>query len=891
MASEEGGFGLLTLGPWRPPRPADRQRLEALLAYHRPGGFDREQLLKALAPATAGGDGLLEAHIRLALARGEPSERATEWFRGALQALPQETPPFFSGYLHLLLAGTEGQAGDFPQAREAFHESLQAFEAGGHASWQAEASNELGILEMRAGRVTRALPHYHRAAALWRQLGREKDAALVLHNLGKAYFELDQLEEALHHLEDALELRQGPGLERERASTLTALGGVLNRQRKREQALSTLHRALELRRVANDTRGRAVTLTALGVTYKASGRSDEALLAYGEALQLQKQAGNLREQALVLNDLGWLYESLGQGDEASQAFRRALEIFTSIADRRWETLVHCGLAFAERRRGHLDVALVEIEKALERVELLRLLPAGQRLRHTVFASHQDLYEFYVDLLVELHHRYPNEGYAEAAFQAGERARARALLDTVAAEPAAATSADGASSWGSKDEEEALRREIEGLDGNRRRLMAHSPESPELLQLEADLRTRLAALTALREHRLLEATGHEPPTPTDRGLVSLEEIHRDLLQRSDLLLAYKLGRQRSFLWLLDGAHPTSPPEIFELPSRSRLEEAARQAYALLETPGRRQTRTRQTLQHLSDTLLAPVAQQLAGRSLLIVADGSLSYIPFAALPSPIDPERPLLLDHTIGYLPSASVATALRRRAQQPAASGALALIADPVFRVEDPRLRGVAKVSPPGQEPSQIPRRLTFASHEAEVLRKAAKGKETFLALGLDANRETVLGGALARYRLVHFATHGELDSEHPELSRLVLSQLHPDGSPRPGYLYTPEIYDLELAADLVVLSACRTALGKEVRGEGLVGLTQAFLEAGADRVLVSLWSVEDRATAELMGELYEGLLHRGLPAPQALREAQLQIRRRPGFEAPFFWAGFVVLG
>ena len=163
--------------------------------------------------------------------------------------------------------------------------------------------------------------------------------------------------------------------------------------------------------------------------------------------------------------------------------------------------------------------------------------------------------------------------------------------------------------------------------------------------------------------------------------------------------------------------------------------------------------------------------------------------------------------------------------------------------------------------------------------------------LGAAASREAALGGGLARYRYVHFATHGILDTAYPELSGLVLSLVDRRGRPENGFLRAHEIADLRLAADLVVLSACRTALGKEIRGEGLVGLTRAFLDAGAEGVLVSLWQVEDRATAELMRRFYKGMLREGLPPPAALRRAQVSLWRERSWQAPSYWAGFSLQG
>ena len=187
--------------------------------------------------------------------------------------------------------------------------------------------------------------------------------------------------------------------------------------------------------------------------------------------------------------------------------------------------------------------------------------------------------------------------------------------------------------------------------------------------------------------------------------------------------------------------------------------------------------------------------------------------------------------------------------------------------------------------------RLPFSREEAASIAALARPKDMLSATDFAANRSAALGAALADYRVVHFATHGLIDSERPELSGLVLSLVTDRGAPQDGFLRLHDIFNMRLNADLVVLSACQTALGKEIRGEGLVGLTRAFMYAGAPRVVASLWQVSDLATAELMKRFYPGMLQRHLPAAAALRAAQLDMSADPRWAPPYFWAGFVLQG
>ncbi|HEY7912881.1 MAG TPA: CHAT domain-containing protein, partial [Blastocatellia bacterium] len=316
-------------------------------------------------------------------------------------------------------------------------------------------------------------------------------------------------------------------------------------------------------------------------------------------------------------------------------------------------------------------------------------------------------------------------------------------------------------------------------------------------------------------------------------------------------------------------------------------------------------------------LAPVAQQLGNKRLVIVADGALQYVPFAMLPDPtLGKNQPLIVSHEVVSLPSASALAIQRAELQgRKPAPKMLAVIADPVFDRTDARLtRPATETDDKGQaltlndarsiehlaEKSDdkagttrrmvIPR-LPFTRQEASRLLALTPKDSSFGAIDFQANRKTVLKGELSQYRYVHFATHGLLDSERPGLSSLVLSMVDEKGQQQDGFLRANDIYNLKLPAELVVLSACQTGLGKEIKGEGLVGLTRGFMYAGAARVVVSLWNVNDRATAELMTKFYEKMLKRGERPAAALRAAQVEMWRQRQWQSPYYWAAFTLQG
>jgi len=293
------------------------------------------------------------------------------------------------------------------------------------------------------------------------------------------------------------------------------------------------------------------------------------------------------------------------------------------------------------------------------------------------------------------------------------------------------------------------------------------------------------------------------------------------------------------------------------------------------------------------VLGPVADAIGARTLVVVADGALQQIPFAALPLP--GRARLLIDaHTMVSSPSASVLPALGAM-RRPADHGPeLAILADPELGARPGRhepfsssalLRSMEDTGLRSLEPLQWTRR------EADAIAARLPAHRVVRALGPDASRTVAMGPEVARARIVHFATHALLDAKRPELSGIVLSDGDAAGSAGPGFLSLADISGMRLSAELVVLSACRTALGKEVRGEGLAGLTRGFMDAGARRVVGSLWSVPDAPTAALMSRFYALLLDEGRSPADALRDAQLALRSQRRFSAPQAWAGFVLHG
>jgi CHAT domain-containing protein len=374
-------------------------------------------------------------------------------------------------------------------------------------------------------------------------------------------------------------------------------------------------------------------------------------------------------------------------------------------------------------------------------------------------------------------------------------------------------------------------------------------------------------------------------------------------------------------------------VSELPARAEIEKVARRLYELL-TAQKRQMQTGapkgvsvveaeanypRVATELSGLVLAPVAERIKGKRLLIVSDGVLQYIPFAALPEPResdrlhDPPVPLIAEHEIINLPSASVLAQLRREVNRRKPHRAIAVLADPVFDTSDERVRVAQRskgmisgrsnsspslnhlngsVSDSGSGDGLVRlQRLIFTREEANSIMAAARDQPHLLALDFKANRAMATSEELSKYRIVHFATHGVLDNVRPEMSGLALSMVDEGGEPQNGFLGLEDVYNLDLPADLVVLSGCETGLGKEIQGEGLIGLARGFMYAGATRVIASLWGVDDFATAELFGRFYRNMMKNRMRPAAALRTAQIDMWKNRRWRFPFYWAAFQIHG
>jgi tetratricopeptide (TPR) repeat protein len=830
---------------------------------------------------------------------------------------------------------------DLHLAEQAYQQALQYFRQISEREREINTISNLARLYARSGAYQQALECAGQVLAFARQTGDQVKLRASLITLAQLYrysgelqkavdlnHEVVQLARTAHSLVNQAQMQEAQGLYGlglsyvalgEDVRGLVYLTEALAVQRRRGQDTSAFTTAIELHQ---------------GLVYLRRGAPQKALEIL-QPLVTRLSAERNALQGLVtlpnlvssLNHLGAAHFALGQYPEAQAAFQRSLTLNTSQNSLNTKMDAQLGLARIARAQQRWQEARAAGEQALVWCEKQQARIADPELRTALFATQRVAYEFQTDLLMQMSAQILTQRaeLQAAALHVSERARARTLLDLLS-NPGVTTAIT--------DNERDLRQKIETTDAALHRIPATDTAQRAALNRELTLLT-----TTLKQQQ--QSAQHGAFVRAQTLPLTLPELQRQVLDENTVLLEYALGAERSYLFVV------TPHQLhsYVLPPRARLEPQARALYELLESFARppafanfaawqkwlraRQRQYDQAAAQLSQILLGPASHLLSGKRVLIVPDGALHYVPFGALPSPPSPLRvsgfgfreqnpkretqnsklktqnaklkthnsqPLIADHEILTLPSASTLAVLRREALNRApATKTLAVFADPVYARSDERLAPASLLvrhdSFSGNSALRF-ERLPATGREATFISQLVPAQERVVAYGFDANYAAATSPDLNQYRYIHFATHGWLNSRHPEFSGLVLSQVDAQGVAQNGYLRTLDVFNLKLNAELVVLSGCRTALGKEVNGEGLIGLTRGFMYAGAQRVVASLWQVSDDATAMLMQQFYQGMLGKQKLAPAAaLRAAQLALQKDPRYNAPYYWAAFTLQG
>jgi CHAT domain-containing protein/tetratricopeptide (TPR) repeat protein len=784
----------------------------------------------------------------------------------------------------------KSRLGESRDALSMFQAALRSITSAGPDPLEADLRQDLATVLFARGDFSEALRQQERCLDIRKALGDPRGEATSLNNIGALYQVIGDRATATRYLRQALgslhDLADGAGEALARAN----LGVIEEEAGDLVSALDDGRAAIAIQQAAGDRRGAALGRFNLASVLVRLGRTQEAGAELEEGLRSAVAISDLEGQALLLTGLGDLERRRGAPLVARNRYIEAIRLAASAGLREETWRAEAGLAACEDAANHPQAAYRAYERAMDAVESIRGDLGADEFKTRFFAGTLDLYEATISLLGRRGAEIPVADRAGTALAVAERARARSLLDLLSEARA--------------DLRDTLQPELARREAILLERMARARGSLQRASSPPDLTTRKETLAGVEEDMVrLQAeirrglphyANIKFPQPS-----SSETIRRSLPRLDDRLVEYFIGEAVSCVFVVS----RETMSWHTLPPRPAIEEAVRRHLALIKSPaadlgpggefGPQAAR-------LGDLLLPPEAI-VPGSRLLIVPDGILHYLPFETLivshrrgsataPSPL-----LIEEHEVVYLPSATTLQLWRHsvpglpgersastedRRAGPGADGphlpaSILLVGDPTGVA---RRWGTVAFAP-----------LPFAREEASRIGALFPGGSAKVLLGHAATREAIASADLSKYRYFHLAAHAWIDEEIPQRSGIALA---PGGDDDDGFLPIASIFRLHLRADLAVLSACRSGLGPVVRGEGMIGLTRALLYAGARSVVVSLWDVTDRSTADLMERFYRALRN-GMPVSGALRQAKLAELRSavPSSRHPSRWAAFVLQG
>ena len=818
-------------------------------------------------------------------------------------------------------------------------------------SYRAYAIYQIGQIHFEKGEIEPAIASFKEALSLF--AAPSPNQANILSNLGFAYQSIDEFDLAQKTFDEAsANIRQFPDIYNE-AYAQNLIGLFNFNSNEYDSAIENFKAAVALREKFGNRRGQAISLNFLGMTYQSLRMFDESLKAFQTALPISEELGDRVNQMDTLINMAYVLRQKGDSSKALELYEQALSIFgdknslhlssfylnrgaayrnlSRLAEARddfekarlfyrragdigGEAATLYNFAVLESLENHLDEAKAKIELALRIHEYEQAKYKNIRRLSGFLEQRRRYFDFYIDVLMRLDEARPNEGYALKALQSSESARMRTFIwqyrEAVKNSP---QSVD----FQLISQIQNIQRQI----GEQLSLLARAQSGANQAENVPAIEKAIASLTnqdesfkaQLRSSNPNVANLASPPT------LSLSEMQAELDDET-ALVEYSLGEQRSYLWIIGKKSFQS----YVLPKRAEIEAQAKNFYESLnqseDFAGNRPLDKKSKFaksksavkkdaseesKNLSRLLLIEKLAELPAKRLVLVADGGLNLIPFASLTyyDAIQNKNSFLSEKFDAVqLPSLTTIHILRQTGIKPFAPQSLAIIADPVFSLTDERLSKINRLkNKPDSVSTELSAtlrdfslttlsRLPFTRTEAEKIAQNSPNN-TVLSFDFKASRERLLNGEFDRFDVLHFATHGFLNSRHPELSGLVLSLVDERGNPQNGFLRTQDLYLLKIRPQMVVLSACQTGLGKQVENEGLIGLTRGFLVNGTPRVVATLWKVDDAATAELMNRFYRALLKENQLPSTALRTAQNELRQIPRFSHPRYWAAFVLTG
>jgi len=779
------------------------------------------------------------------------------------------------------IADVNWKKGNYSQSIEKYKKSLGISQDIGDDSRQFWTLVGMGNVFLKTGEFSKSLHSYLQALEINKQLKLKHQEGILLNNIANIYLNTGDHPKALEYYQRALDIHKETGSKSSEGVTLNNIAHVYSEQEDYSRASELYRQALQIARETGDKRAEANRVNNLANTYTRMGDVRAARKLYDEALTLAQNLGAKEIEANVYRDRAYMLDRAHEYSKAEESFLKAISIGQEIGYSQKTWMAHAGLASVYRKQSKDQDALAQYKKALETIESIRAQLQLEEHKSGFLSDKMEVYISLVSLLFDLHQGQSLEGYDEEAYYMAEKAKARAFLDSLQ---------EGKINLGSKlspklkEEENELLRKISGIQTELVKPHISDSRRNELIrELEEAEENHLNLIQKIRSANLAYAQIVYPEP------YRLESIQQKLLDIDTAILEYLVGQEEAFLFFVK----KDECSVHRLSTSRDLEERADDYLSLLTTGADKDFQAFSAGKRLFQELIGPVKDKIGSiQRLIVIPDGNLSFLPFEALVEPGGDDHPqyLIKDFRISYAPSATALANLLDRNSLSSQPKDLLAFADPDYdfvalsRKEIDAANILREVY---MEQGFDFSPLKYSAEEVIQIAKLIKKKARDVYIENDAKEEKIKSLPLKDYKIMHFATHGFIDEQVPLRSSLFLT-LDEDPT-EDGFFQAREIYTIDLNAKLVVLSACQTGKGKLIRGEGVMGLSRAFLYAGAESVIASLWSINDKATSVFMKHFYEGL-SQGKSKEESLQKAKLDLIGSQ-YKHPFYWAPFVLNG
>ena len=772
----------------------------------------------------------------------------------------------------------QGQ-GNFNLALESYSKCLEIAQAQKDKTLIPMALGNIGNLYNSKADYRLAAEYYQKSQTYYRETGVKAGEGRILNSLGNIQYYQGNFDLALKYYKESLALKVETGNIVEQARTLNALGRLYTLQGNYDLAEEFHRKSLAINEAAEIKVEIARTFSFLGDAHFMRGNHDLALEYYQKSMRINETIGHKKGEGDSLNQIANVYLLKGKSSEALEASNRATEIAkqTGNLEMFWIALTLTGKSYIRLARP--TEARKSFEEALVTIESLRVrLAGGEQETQRYFETKISPYHELVELLVD------QRRFAEALAYA-ELAKARTLLDVL---QHGRVGIQKAMTLGEAEQEHQLKSEL--IMVNLQLTRATQTDKPDVQRIDA-IKSRLEKARFNYEAFQTSLYAAHPELKVHRGeapIINAQELTALLPDTTTALVEYVVTDDRVYLFAITKAYEKAEADIHVYTLPIKQIDLARQIEAFRGQLAKRDLGFRASAIKLYQLLLKPAEAQLRGKTNLIIApDAKLWDMPFQALLSGAN--RFLIQDAAIAYAPSLTV---LREMTRQPksqsrgAASTTLLALGNPLLG------KGTINQMPSMLRDEKL-NSLPEAEQEVNALRQLYGTSRSKIYIGAQA-REDLVKNEAAQARILHFATHGLLNNSSPMYSYLALAE---GGTNEDGLLEAWELMQLDLKADLAVLSACETARGRIGAGEGMIGLSWAMFIAGVPSIVVSQWKVEAASTRDLMVNFHRALV----PQPEgrqvkptkteALRQAALKIIKKPETRHPFYWAGFVIVG